>query len=350
VSNEEVREDKALMANGLRVKRWAFLTVLLYGATLVALTLPLIVAAFSFEKNEWDAHELLNPAALRKLGKEVYSFWIFWLAIGGLMLLQWLFLFAPIEVARQRPVGRRRWTLLAVVAALMMGLLFAGLACAVFESVLQDDFRDHHLLWGLFAGLCAWLFWAVVFVQYAFAKAEDSLLHLAVRALLAGSTAELLIAIPCHVLVRRKGYCCAGLGTFWGLATGFAVLLFAFGPGVFFLFVARARRLRGEAPKETLAPAPALALRRNRHTRDALFWIGVGFLFLLLGVILGLWPGEETSSFFCMARLSFVVMCAMAGVAAWRARREKEPHWLPLLAGLALFWEGILLTVDLGWK
>jgi hypothetical protein len=67
---------------------------------------------------------------------------------------------------------------------------------------------------------------------------------LTTRWLLRGSILELLIAVPSHVLVRRRDDCCAPAGTFWGIATGISVMLLCFGPGIFFLFVARCRKLK----------------------------------------------------------------------------------------------------------
>jgi hypothetical protein len=60
--------------------------------------------------------------------------------------------------------------------------------------------------------------------------------------LLRGSILELLIAVPSHIVARRRGDCCAPLLSFWGIATGVTVMLLAFGPGVFFLLVERVRR------------------------------------------------------------------------------------------------------------
>jgi hypothetical protein len=37
-----------------------------------------------------------------------------------------------------------------------------------------------------------------------------------------GSILELLVAVPSHIIVRRRGDCCAPLGTFCGTATGIA--------------------------------------------------------------------------------------------------------------------------------
>jgi hypothetical protein len=63
------------------------------------------------------------------------------------------------------------------------------------------------------------------------------------RYLLRGSILELLVAVPTHIVARYRNYCCAGFLTFVGIAFGVSVMLFSFGPGVFFLFVQRWKRL-----------------------------------------------------------------------------------------------------------
>src|SRR5664279_915497 len=98
--------------------------------------------------------------------------------------------------------------------------------------------------------LIFWLVWAFVFRRAAKSDEPDALLKRVTRWLLRGSILELIIAVPSHVIVRRRDDCCAPIGTFWGIATGISVMLLCFGPGVFFLFVERCRRLQ---PKETQA-------------------------------------------------------------------------------------------------
>ncbi|HEY4951841.1 MAG TPA: hypothetical protein VII71_00470, partial [Verrucomicrobiae bacterium] len=72
----------------------------------------------------------------------------------------------------------------------------------------------------------------------------DAVVKRATRWLLRGSILELIIAVPSHVIVRRRDDCCAPAGTFWGIVTGISVMLLCFGPGVFFLFVERFQKLK----------------------------------------------------------------------------------------------------------
>ena len=99
--------------------------------------------------------------------------------------------------------------------------------------------------------LVFWVTWAVVFRNFAKQDDPDALVKRITRWLLRGSILELLIAVPTHVVVRRRDDCCAPAGTFWGIATGISIMLLCFGPGVFFLFVERFNRLKPKAQDTT---------------------------------------------------------------------------------------------------
>ena len=81
---------------------------------------------------------------------------------------------------------------------------------------------------------------------HRFSKTNDpgALTRRLTQWLVRGSILELLIAVPSHILVRRREDCCAPVATFWGMVTGLSIMLLAFGPGIFFLFVERMKRLR----------------------------------------------------------------------------------------------------------
>jgi hypothetical protein len=81
-----------------------------------------------------------------------------------------------------------------------------------------------------------WVLWGIVFYLY-FRNASES-----VRItswLLKGSVLELLIVVPCHVIVRRRHDCSAPMATSFGIATGIAIMLLSFGPSVLFLYKKR---------------------------------------------------------------------------------------------------------------
>jgi hypothetical protein len=106
-----------------------------------------------------------------------------------------------------------------------------------------------HFFWGIIITVTLfWIVWAFIFHRFAKSDDPDALLKRLTRWLLHGSILDLLIAVPSHVIVRRRDDCCAPAGTFWGIATGISVMLLCFGPGVFFLFVERCKRLQPKSP------------------------------------------------------------------------------------------------------
>jgi hypothetical protein len=98
------------------------------------------------------------------------------------------------------------------------------------------------------AGL--WLIWVFIFGFYTGNREPKTLMSRITRFLIAGSTLELLIAVPAHIIARCRNYCCAGFLTFIGLACGIAVMLFAFGPAVFMLLAKRVQSLRPPKQQE----------------------------------------------------------------------------------------------------
>lgn len=319
------------------VRRWALVTCLLYMATLAVLTVPLAVTAMG--DGVAPRPLLAGVAGLADLADA----WPYWALLALLGLLEAAFLLAPIQVARGRPVGRARWGFLAATAGLMAGLLGTALFLVVAETVTRDPFGDTPRGIGALAmGVCGWGVWAVVFWRYRRAAGDAAApLRRVVDRLLTRSLAELLVAVPCHVWARHRDYCCAGCGTFVGLATGLAVMLFAFGPGVFFLFAARLDRLRAGAPA-----------RLGAQARDGLVWGAISLVSLAAWPIWTALVSRDDELFLLAGRLAFAVTSAAAAWHLARAWRRREPgrKWLALGTGLAT--EAALVTAIFGlsWK
>ncbi|MGA3163224.1 MAG: hypothetical protein ABSD77_03365 [Verrucomicrobiota bacterium] len=240
------------------MKRWAALTVLLYALVLMALTVPVLLIAFG----GWAKNGIGLQDALK-----TYSYWEYWLWLAVLVAGQVLLLLLPINISERRlPARRPLKTPVIVVSFFLANLLFAGLLsilCAVFKEegvgffgcftpftanpVSPSEWDWKTLVGGIITVLAFWLIWAVIFRSFAKSDDPDSLLKRTTRWLLRGSILELLIAVPSHIIVRRREDCCAPAGTFWGIATGISIMLLCFGPGVFFLFVERFKRLQPKA-------------------------------------------------------------------------------------------------------
>ncbi len=234
------------------MKRWAFFTVLIYALALLLLSVPVIVIAFS-SRNLFSI----------KMAATIYQQWGYWLwlivMVGGEALL----LLLPIDIAEKRLPARRNLQTPIIVGTFFLGLLVLAGTFSVLAGIYGDHIPSYYNLGydisnmgdtgigAFFTGLLTlfvfWLIWMIIFRRAASKDDPDSLIKRTTRWLLRGSILELLVAVPSHVIVRRRGDCCAPVITFWGIATGISVMLLCFGPGVFFLFVERFRRLK---PKE----------------------------------------------------------------------------------------------------
>ena len=240
------------------MKRWAALTVLLYVVTLSFLTFPMVLSAFG----GWGVHHgrgIEVDQTLAFYQERGYWGWIVIMGLGQALLL-----ILPVGIARERPTPRRPLIVPIVVCSFFLANLFFSAVLSLLCVALHDHAFDIIAFAGqtlrsdaqpepaildypvgtLIIISLLWLIWAVVF--YSFAKNDDpnAIVKRTTRWLLRGSILELLVAVPSHILVRNRHGCCAPFGTFWGIATGLAIMLLCFGPGVFFLFAQRIRRLR----------------------------------------------------------------------------------------------------------
>ncbi len=237
------------------MRRWYLVVLGAYALLLLALILPLAQLGYG-----WDAFGSLKAVnffetsipfeSLFRNG-ELLPFLLGW--VGILVLIQAALLAVPVVLTRQKPVRKRSVWATVLASGLCMALLLGTLLLDLDLFLVGENdkaplyrFGSEGLLWAILAvALLAWVGWAWVFYRSWRAEVSEDWVARICRFLLAGSILELLVAVPCHIASRRREDCCAHFGTFLGLATGTAVMLFSFGPGVLFLFAERMRRKRG---------------------------------------------------------------------------------------------------------
>jgi len=211
------------------MKRWAVLVVFLYLLVLVALTSPLILVGF-------------YPGMTVRDALSTFSEWMYWAGLGVMIVGQAVMLLAPVDLALQRPTSRRSVLWPTLASGLMVGLLVVGVVISVDEYIRKDK-ATGSLTILLPVIIVVWAIWTLVFYRTSRDAAPMDVITRQCRFLLKGSILELLVAVPTHIVARARDYCCAGFWTFLGIAFGVSVMLFSFGPGVFFLFAARWKRL-----------------------------------------------------------------------------------------------------------
>jgi len=194
---------------------------------------------------------LLAPAGLRlamggssasffKTLGDMYAEWLVWAAIVIVIGGQAILLFLSVDTSQKRLKPRTHLA----VSVIAGSMLFALLAFAAFSAAgaawSGDKFFDR--FWdtetevvSIFAAI--WLVWGVIF--YLYFRNSTEVTTRVVSWLLKGSVLELLIAVPCHVIVRRHDDCSAPIATSFGIVTGIAVMLLAFGPSVLLLYKKR---------------------------------------------------------------------------------------------------------------
>ncbi len=213
------------------MKKWPLVVAALYA--LIFLILFNSLVWFTLADKKPRLSQIVEP----------FFAWQMWALAAVMGLAQFALLRIPVAVASARPISKRPLLTTVITAALMMGLLFLGAAASIFEFSTKPGGKDFPWLVVVIA-LASWVFWAFWFHRSTKRRPEDGKLRPVTRCLWAGSILELLIAIPTHILVRQRNYCCAGILTFVGLVCGMSVMLFAFGPAVYFLFVERWKRLQ----------------------------------------------------------------------------------------------------------
>lgn len=219
------------------MRYWSVIVSLLFGLIIVLLTVPVLYLSFF----EITISDLENVEGIL----EIFLLWPYWAGIGLLVVSQWIFLILPVNVAFKRPTSRRTVLLPIIVSGVMAALLAVGFLFAILEAVQGAAFLEgvNSLIYGVVVLIFTWIVWSIIFYRISKRIEPKSFIEKLWHQLFKGSVIELLVAIPTHIFVRSKSYCCAGFGTFFGITCGLAIMLFSFGPGVYFLFVQRWKKL-----------------------------------------------------------------------------------------------------------
>lgn len=245
------------------MRRGAIVVVILYGLIFILLTWPLFMIAF-FPIEITPKTISVSKGVLFEQGKEVFNIfllWRYWFLVLVLIISQYLLLNVPVQVVDKRPVTKKSLWFSVLASSLMMGLLAFGFISAIGELITKsptvgltlggDDLGEiktallkEPLFQSALVGLImVWLLWAFIFYRWSKNLKPLSFIEKQCRYLYRGSILELLVVVPTHIVARSRNYCCAGLSTFIGISFGLAVMLFSFGPAIFFLYLQRWEKL-----------------------------------------------------------------------------------------------------------
>jgi hypothetical protein len=145
----------------------------------------------------------------------------------------------PVRAARRRPVSRASLRLPILASGLLAGVLAFG------GGIAFAEFARWETVWGIVAAaIIVWVAWGVLFSLMSVKRIPEVIGNKLHRWILAGSVLELLVAVPTHVVVRRREECCAGMATGLGICIGVAVMIVAFGPSVALLYYRRWKQIK----------------------------------------------------------------------------------------------------------
>lgn len=168
---------------------------------------------------------------------------------------QVLLLFLSVDSSWRRLKPQRHAKLTAGLVGMLVALLFISGFFALGMAYAGDDFMasafpeisdGQALSASLISVVSIWAIWAVVF--YVFSKRASKVVDTAVSWLIKGSVLELLVAVPCHIIVRQREWCCAQYVSAYGIAAGIAIMLLAFGPSCLLLYKRKLDEYKDRSP------------------------------------------------------------------------------------------------------
>lgn len=204
-----------------------------------------------------------------------------------------------------RPIRRPRLLMPVTAASFMLAVLAGGLTLAFAELLRFGDQQDSSgwawAGWG--ALLATWIFWGVLLYVYTRKLERYHAVFQLAKLVFAGSVAEMLAAVPSHLIVSRRPGCLVGLATAIGILSGLCVMLWSFGPAIFLLFLRAARRKDREVAMADDGPAAPHAPFQFSLRTMLLAMLATGVVSGLLRAFWGRWPAAVVTAWVAMVLL-----------------------------------------------
>ena len=233
------------------MRRWGIVITTLYAAVVAGFLAPFIVWQWGEEISWTEAYQFAFSLSDQEGMLVLTAPWVV-LLVGGHAAL----LFLSVDTSHRRLKPRRHVAYSAATVGVAFALLTFSAASSLLVAFLGDD--GLAFTWGTDDGdslfsllfpwwwLGLWVMWGSIF--YTYYRGAPARVERAVSWLLRSSVLELLIVVPAHVVVRRREDCSAPLATGFGIATGIAIMLMCFGPGILSLYKKRIEAYRPKKP------------------------------------------------------------------------------------------------------
>lgn len=214
------------------MRKWGIVISVFYALILLGVLLP--VFGLLAEDKFYNLPQFFKDMV------EACRSWEVWTTFGILMIGQVLLLFLSVDTSQKRLRPRAHILISCAVAAILTALISCSMIWSLGVAVRGDKFpisftgSELDMLGWLGA---LWLIWGILF--YFYFRNSSEVITRIISWLLKGSVLELLVAVPCHVIVRRRHDCSAPAVTSFGIVSGIAIMLLSFGPSVLFLYKKR---------------------------------------------------------------------------------------------------------------
>jgi hypothetical protein len=223
-----------MLLRSIGMKRFAYFMLIFYLLFLIIITYPLFILLTQINSGaETDFAFPLN----------VYSQYQYWVIIFLMVICEWVLLMIPVKLSAKKPVKQRSIILTTVLAGILMTILLVSLIYSVTELIIGHEVNKLNYT-PLLVILGIWIFWSVVFIVKGKTLGIENSYNKQMKILKGTSILTVIIAIPSHIIVRSRDYCCAGMFTALGLICGFSVMLLSFGPGIIILYADKIKKKR----------------------------------------------------------------------------------------------------------
>ena len=175
-----------------------------------------------------------------------YREWITWALAAIFIFSQMALLWVSVDSSQRRLKPRTPIWVTTIVTGFLLCVVTVATALAGFLGIWGENALGLHWWEIISTPILSWIVWGILF--YRFSRNDTDPVTRAVSWLFRGSVLELLVAVPAHVMVRRRHECCAPMVTGFGITSGIAIMLMSFGPSVLLLFKKRMERYETKEP------------------------------------------------------------------------------------------------------